>query len=156
MPDHSPPDQEFPFNASLTACVEYAGFRVFAQAVQPLEACAIACGWFLDEAGANAAKAAAKAAEKAERDNNDSNSFNSSGKKTKKQKERDAEKSKALAKSLADTGGYRYIEPDAATKNALQLVGSTLNLKRTMRRILFFDLRLVHLEDICFISCHHK
>ena len=88
MPDHSAPDKEFPFNGSLTACVEFAGFRVFAQAVQPLESCAIACGWFMD----------------------------------------------------ANKRKCRFIEPDSRAKSALQLVASTLNLKRTMgtsRRGLF-------------------
>ncbi|CAD7971592.1 unnamed protein product [Amoebophrya sp. A120] len=40
-----------PFNGHLTVTVDYAGFRVFCQAVQPLEECNIACGWYPDKAG---------------------------------------------------------------------------------------------------------
>ncbi len=38
----------FPFNGHLTVSVDFACFRVFCQAVQPLETCEIACGWYPD------------------------------------------------------------------------------------------------------------
>ncbi|CAD7966575.1 unnamed protein product [Amoebophrya sp. A25] len=51
MTDHLQANQDCPFNGHLTVTVDYAGYRVFCQAVQPLENCGIACGWFPDKSG---------------------------------------------------------------------------------------------------------
>ncbi len=44
-----PPGGSSFFNGHLTVTVDFAGFRVFCQAVQPLEDCSIACGWMASE-----------------------------------------------------------------------------------------------------------